>query len=284
MTGLPILTIQDLHFSFNSKVVLQGVNLAVEKGEMLGLVGPNGVGKTTLLNLIGGVLRCQQGGVNLAGTELAELSPKDRARLVAMVPQNPAVPRGFTALETVLMGRNSHLRLLQWEGPADMAVCRRVMELTDTWELAHRSVSTLSEGERQRVFIARALAQETDLLLLDEPTAHLDIGYQPAILDMMEGIRKQAQVTIIAAMHDLTLAAQYCRRIAVLRQGAILALGRPTEVLTPEVVGAAFGATVSIIPHPVYRTPVVLPVGRGSSADSSGPADKIHGAGSDSFT
>ncbi len=266
MMGSPILTIRDLHFAYDSKAVLRGVDLAVERGEILGLVGPNGAGKTTLLGIIGGVLKPGRGRLRLADAELADLKPRDRARMVAMIPQNPVVPRGFTALEVVLMGRNPHLGLLQWEGPSDIAVCRRSMERTDTWDLAHRDISTLSGGERQRVFIARALAQETELLLLDEPTAHLDIGYQPAILDMIEQIRKEAQVTVIAAMHDLTLAAQYCHRMALLHQGSILALGRPAEVLTPELVGAAFGAAVSIIEHPVHRTPVVLPVGKGGAS------------------
>ena len=277
MTETHHVTIQDLCFSYDSKIVLRDINLSVEKGEVLGLVGPNGAGKTTLLSIVSGILRPQQGRVRLEGRDLRELRPRDRARLVATVPQNPVVPQGFTALEMVLMSRNAHLRLLQWEGLKDIEVCRWAMQLTSTWDLANRPVSSLSGGERQRVFIARALAQETGLLLLDEPTAHLDIGYQPAILDMIEEIREEANITVIAAMHDLTLAAQYCQRMAMLHQGAIFAFGSPSEVLQPEVVRTAFGAAVSIIDHPIHQTPVVLPVGKGSSKTGPGHPSRVEG-------
>ncbi|MFQ5875624.1 MAG: ABC transporter ATP-binding protein, partial [Dehalococcoidia bacterium] len=139
----PLVTIQDIHFSYDSKAVLQGLSLDVKRGEVLGLVGPNGAGKTTLLSVVSGTLRPQQGSVCLGGRDLRELRPRDRARLVAVVSQNPVVPRGFTALEMVMMGRNPRLRLLQWEGPRDLEVCRWAMELTNTWEMASRPISSL---------------------------------------------------------------------------------------------------------------------------------------------
>ncbi len=254
-----LLRTEEVQFSYGTNHVLQRISLEVEEGEILGLVGPNGAGKTTFLRIISGALKPHNGEVYLNGARLRQLQPKDRARIVAMVPQNPAVPQGFTALEVVLMGRNPHLGLLQWEGPKDLDVCRRVMDLTNTWDFAHRLLSTLSGGERQRVFIARALAQEAPLLLLDEPTAHLDIGYQSGVLDMIDGIRKEARITVITAMHDLTLAAQYCDRMAALHQGTIYSLGQPDEVLNTELMSVVFGANVSIISHPVHGTPVVLP-------------------------
>jgi iron complex transport system ATP-binding protein len=186
---------------------------------------------------------------------------------VAVVPQNPSLPDGFTALEVVLMGRNPHLGFLQWEGPRDLAIARRAMELTDTWMFAERPITSLSGGERQRVLIARALAQEAPLLLLDEPTAHLDIAYQSAIFDTVERIRGEAGITILAAMHDLTLAAQYCHRIALLHRGRVFAQGRPEEVLTPEIIGEAFGARVAIVRHPLKGTPAVLPAGEGGQRE-----------------
>ncbi|MFQ5933593.1 MAG: ABC transporter ATP-binding protein [Dehalococcoidia bacterium] len=262
MSTVPLVDIRDVHFSYDSNAVLQGIDLSVQKGEVMGLVGPNGTGKTTLLSIIGGTLRPHRGLVHLAGEETRGLQPRDRARLVATVSQNPVVPRGFTALEMVMLGRNPHLRLLQWEGPEDADVCRKSMELTRTWQFASRPLHSLSGGEMQRVFIARALAQETELLLLDEPTAHLDIGYQPAILDMIEEIRKETNITVIAAMHDLTLAAQYCHRIAVLHQGSVFALGSPSEALRSDVIRIAFGAEVCITEHPVHGTPVILPVSK----------------------
>ena len=256
------LRVENLCFVYGANPILRGVGLEVNQGEMLGVVGPNGAGKTTFLNIISGTLKPRDGEVYLGGVALREFQPKDRARTVAMVPQNSAVPLGFTVQEIVLMGRNPHLGLLQWEGKKDLDVCHRVMEQTNTSIFAHRLISTLSSGERHRVFIARALAQEAHLLLLDEPTAHLDIGYQTEVMDLIAGIRKEAKITVVAAMHDLTLAAQYCDRLAVLNKGIISALGQPDEVLTPEVISQAFGAEVSIIKHPTHQTPVVLPVGK----------------------
>lgn len=256
-------------FSYGQRAILSNINLQAEVREIVGLIGPNGTGKTTFLRIVSGTLTPQTGNVYIQGIDLPKLPPKNRARLVAMVRQNPAVPPGFTALEVVLMGRNPYLGLLQWEGPRDLDVCRRVMELTQTWEFADRQVSSLSGGEIQRVFIARALAQETPLLVLDEPTAHLDISYQTGILDMIQIVCRQTGITVLLAMHDLTLAAQYCTRIAALHEGSIYAVGEPAEVLTADIVSTVFAAPVSIIQHPVHKTPVVLPVGQEVSGDET---------------
>jgi iron complex transport system ATP-binding protein len=258
----PTLEATGIQFAYGQRSILNDINLEARFGEVIGLVGPNGSGKTTLLRIASGSLAPQKGSVYIQGRELPSLRPKDRARLVAMVHQSPAVPPGFTALEVVLMGRNPHLGFLQWEGQKDIEVCRQVMELTETWEFADRPVSALSGGELQRVFIARALAQETPVLILDEPTSHLDISFQTNVLDMIETIRRKTRITVLVAMHDLTLAAQYCSRIVALHQGAIVASGDPSDVLTVEVVSRVFGASVSIIEHPVHNTPVVLPVGQ----------------------
>ena len=256
---------EDVHLSYGDKPILVGVDLEVSQGEVLGIVGPNGSGKSTFLRIAAGTLASQRGRVLLDGEDMAMLKPKDRARLVAVVQQSPAAPPGFTAMDLVLMGRNPHLGLLQWESQSDYDTCRRVMELTETWEFADRQVSTLSGGELQRVFMARALAQETPTLLLDEPTAHLDISYQTAVLDIINRVRLLSDLTVIVAMHDLTLAAQYCDRIAVLHGGSVLACGAPAETLNEEVVSKAFGAPVHIIPHPSTGTPVVLPMGQSVS-------------------
>jgi iron complex transport system ATP-binding protein len=264
-----LLSVDNVHFSYESSPVLEGLCLEVAQGEMLALVGPNGAGKTTLLRAISGALKPQRGAVYLKGINMREAHAKERARLVSMVSQSPALPRGFTSLEVVLMGRNPHLGLLQWEGPKDVEAAMDAMERTGTADLANRPLAALSGGERQRVFIARALAQEASLLLLDEPTAHLDIGFQSGILDTIEGIRTNGAITVIAAMHDLTLAAQYCDRMAVLGQGVIVALGAPGDVLTPELVSVAFGAEVSIVRHPVNGAPVALPVRRSHGGGSN---------------
>ena len=255
-----------VHFSYAQHAVLRGLDLEARPGEIVGLVGPNGSGKSTFLRVASGTLVPRQGEVIVQGKRVSALKPRDRARLVAMVQQSPAVPPGFTVLDVVLMGRNPYLGLLQWEGAGDYEICQRVMELTETWDFADRPVSSLSGGELQRVFIARALAQETPVLLLDEPTSHLDISYQTGVLDMILRVKGQTQITVLVAMHDLTLAAQYCNRIAVLHQGVIYACGEPSEVLTSDVVSKVFGTPVAIVEHPVHGTPVVLPVGRAINA------------------
>lgn len=265
---------QDIHFAYGKQRVLEGLELAVEKGEILGLVGPNGSGKTTLIRIISGVSKPQRGEVYLAGEPLVTLPPRDRARLVATVPQSPVVPHGFTSLEVVLMGRNPHLKLLQWEGPKDLETSRRVMELTETWEFRNRLLSSLSGGERQRVFIARALAQETSLLLLDEPTANLDVGYQTTIMDMVDRIRRESKVTVIAAIHDLSLAARYCHRLIMLSQGRVVAEGSPKDVLTGENIERVYHTRVCLVPHPVHGTIAVLPVSGSSPTQEEYPSPR----------
>ena len=241
---------EDLHLCYGANPILRGIGLEVKQGEMLGLVGANGAGKTTFLRIISGILKPQRGLVYLGEVNIRQLRPKDRATRVAMVPQDPAVPQGFTALEVVLMGRNPHLGLLQWEGVGDLNVCRRAMELTSTWDFSDRLISSLSGGERQRVFIARALAQEAHLLLLDEPTANLDIQHQFQIMELVRGLAHQG-LTVFAAMHDLSLAARFCSRLILLHQGRVLADGTPLQVLTPENLEQAFGVRALVYTDPV---------------------------------
>jgi len=225
---------------------------------MMAVVGPNGAGKTTLLRLLSGALQPQQGEALLEGVPISSLSTSQRARRVAVVSQDPRTIEGFTALEVVLMGRSPHLGLLQWEGRHDIEVCRRAMQLTRSWELASRPISKLSGGERQRVFLARALAQEAPLLLLDEPTAHLDIAYQGAMLETVEEVCRATGVTVVAAIHDLSLAAQFFPRVVLLHQGRVLADGAPGQVLTAERLSQAYSAPLSVTTHPAHGTPVVL--------------------------
>ena len=258
------LAVEGLHFSYGSSCIYEGIDLDIERAELLGIVGPNGAGKTTLLKLLSGSLKPDHGHVRVYGADLRSLRPREQARLIAMVPQNPAAPEGFTALELVLMGRNPHLSLLQWEGPEDAAIAHQALRLTGAEEFADRLVTSLSGGEHQRVIIARALAQQAPVLLLDEPTAHLDIGSQAATMDVIEGIRRDAGVTVVAAVHDLTLAAQYCDRVAVLDHGSLLAIGAPRSVMTEEILSRAFGADICVMDHPVHGTPVILHRGKRS--------------------
>jgi iron complex transport system ATP-binding protein len=193
------------------------------------------------------------------------------------VPENPALPEAFTVLEVVLMGRTPHLGLLQSERRADWAAVRRALEQTDAWHLANRRIGELSGGERQRVVVARALAQETPLLLLDEPTAHLDVGHQATVLELVlrlchppetDGTDNRAKA-VLAVVHDLTLAAQYCDRLAMLSEGRLVALGPPQEVLLPQVLASVYRTQVSVFTHPLTGRPVVTPAVNGSTGRTS---------------
>ena len=253
-----MLEITDVHFSYGTRPVLQGVSLQVNQGEMVGLVGPNGSGKTTLLKLASGLLRPDAGAIRIQGQEVSYLRPSDKAKLVAVVPQNPALPQNFTAHELVLMGRTPHLKLLQVEDWHDLDVTREAMELTGTWEFADRAIGTLSGGERQKVLMSRSLAQEAPLLLLDEPTASLDLAHEIQVMDLVSNLQTRRKGAILMAIHNLTLAAQYCRRLIMLHQGKVVAEGSPEEVLTGKIISEVYEAQVHILAHPQHGTPVVL--------------------------
>lgn len=275
MTG-PTLLVEDVSFSFGSKPVLSGVGLRAGRGEVVGIIGPNGSGKTTLMRVISTVLKPRQGRVLIDGRDAARLSRGEVARKLAVVPQSPHVPGSFTAWEVVLLGRTPHLRLFQSEGPRDYEVVHRSMELTDTRRLAHRRIGELSGGELQRVIIARALAQEPIVLLLDEPTSHLDVNHQMAVMDLVVELNRRAGLAVLVVFHDLNLAAQYCHRLAILRDGRVLAEGRPDEVITPANIAAAYGAALQVVPHPDNGLPMVVVTGHHWSGPSVGePAVSI---------
>ncbi len=260
---LAMLTVENLHFTYKDERILNGFDLQVRDGELVGIVGPNGAGKTTLLRLISGVLKPSRGVIRINGDDLAALKPTSRAKLVSVVPQNPQLPLSFKVLDLVLMGRNPHLGLLQWEGRRDMEISRWAMEMTDVWYLADRRISTLSGGERQRALVAMALVQEAPLLLLDEPTSSLDLAHQTEIMDLVRDVQQKRGGAVVVAMHDLTLAAQYCDRLAMLAEGRRYSDGPPGEVLTTENISRVYGASVVVLSHPQGGTPVVLPISNG---------------------
>ena len=255
-----MLEIRDLTVAYGELVALRQVSLSLAAGELLGVVGPNGSGKSTLIRAITRLVRPLGGEIRLDGSEVGRLSQRELARWAAVVPQNPYLPDAFTVLEVALMGRTPHLGLLQSEGRADLAAVRRALEQTDTWHLASRRVGELSGGERQRVVVARALAQETPLLLLDEPTAHLDVGHQAAVLDLLRELCRREGKAVLAVIHDLSLAGQYCDRLVMLRGGCIVGEGEPQEVLSPSLLASVYGTRVSVFAHPLTGRPVVTPL------------------------
>lgn len=258
-----LLHVRDLVAVYNragrTRTALRGVSLAVAPGEVLGLVGPNGSGKTTLIRAVTGAVTPSSGVLRLLGDDVSELSQRERALRAAVVPQAPVLPDAFTALEIVLMGRTPHLRLLQNESVADLGAVERAMRATGAWEFADRPAGELSGGERQRVVVARALAQESPLLLLDEPTAHLDLGHQAGVLELMRRLCRDEHRGVLAVVHDLTLAARYCDRLVLLSAGEVVAEGLPEEVLRSDVLSDVYGAPIDVFRHPKTGRPVVAP-------------------------
>jgi len=266
-----MLEIRDLTLAYGERVALRDVSLSLARGELLGVVGPNASGKSSLIRAITNVITPRRGEVRLDGSPVRGLSQRELALRVAVVPQNPTLPEAFTALEVVLMGRTPHLGLLQSEGRADWAAVRRALEETDAWELAERRIGELSGGEKQRVVVARALAQEAPLLLLDEPTAHLDVGHQAAVLELVQRLCCSNGVdgrprAVLAVVHDLTLAAQYCDRLVMLSEGRLVADGPPHEVLSPQVLSSVYRTQVVVFTHPLTGRPVVTPAVNGAAS------------------
>ncbi len=250
------LVVDSIVAGYPGRDVLRHVSLRARAGELLALIGPNGAGKTTLLRTIGGTIRPRTGSVRLDGRDLLRLSPRERARLVATAPQGATFPAGFNVAETVLLGRHPHLPLFGGERRRDFEAARTAMVRTGVWFLAGRRVESLSGGEQQRVLIARALAQEPRVLLLDEATAHLDLRYQAQVLRLVRALARDGLVTI-ATLHDLNLAALYADRLALLDDGEITAYGTPADVLQPELLSRVYGVHLSVTRHPSRHTPLV---------------------------
>ncbi|HET8629246.1 MAG TPA: ABC transporter ATP-binding protein [Thermomicrobiales bacterium] len=254
----PLVEARRLRFGYGARPVLRDLSLRVAHGEFVGLIGPNGAGKSTLLRLVCGALRPAAGELDFDGAPLARLSRRALARRIAVLPQSPMLPDAFTVAELVLLGRTPHLGLLQPEGRADFAAARRALLAAGCLDLAGRRLGELSGGERQRAALARALAQEPELLLLDEPTAHLDPGHQQELLATLGRLNREAGLTVLAVFHDLNLAAARCDRLALLHDGRAIADGPPAAVLTPPLLRRAYGFEAQVIPHPRTGLPVVI--------------------------
>lgn len=257
---MALLEIRDLSFAYTREAVITGLSLSISPAEMVAVAGPNGSGKSTLLRLLSGSLVPDQGEILLAGKRLGEIGRRELARTIALVPQHTRLDMPYTAAEVVLMGRAPYLGRLGLEGPADVAIARRAMEQTGTLDLATRPFSDLSGGERQRVVVARALAQRPSVLLLDEPTAHLDLRHQIAILELIAELNEERGLTVIAAMHDLNLAALYFRRLVFLKKGRICAEGPIPSILDRSHIREVFEAEIAVARNPATGSVAVLPL------------------------
>jgi iron complex transport system ATP-binding protein len=265
----PILEAAGLSFAYGGRTVLVDVSLEVAPGEIVGVIGPNGSGKTTLLRALAGVLVPERGVVRLDGAGLARRPRREVARRLAVVSQDVGVEFPFSAIEVVLMGRAPHLRALALPRARDVAIARAAMATLEVADLEDRPLDRLSGGERQRVLLARALAQEPRVLLLDEPTTHLDLRHQASVCDVVQDLARERGVAVVAVLHDLNLAAMYCHRLVLLAAGRVARAGTPGEVLTAGVLERAYGARVHV-GRSAAGDPVVLPLPRSLRGDPPG--------------
>jgi iron complex transport system ATP-binding protein len=262
----PALEVQALDFAYDGPPVLEGLDLRIDTGELVGIIGPNGSGKTTLLRLIAGTLEPASGGVRLFGRDLESVPRRLRAQTVSVVPQEARVVFDFTVHEIVLMGRAPHLGLLGIEGERDRQVAEDALRATDTLDMADARLAELSGGEKQRVLMARALAQEAPLMLLDEPTAYLDLRHRLELYRLVERLRGERGLTVVAVSHDIHLAARFCPRLVMLHRGRVAADGPPVEVITRQNLRRVYEADVHIVEDPVSGAPLVVP-----ASDPPGP-------------
>ena len=253
--------LQEISLRYNHHPVVQNLSFQPLPGELVGLVGPNGCGKTSIIKALSRIMPLSSGKVLIDGKDLDVISHNELARCIGVVPQNPVLPDTFTVSEVVLLGRNSHLGLLGSEGAKDLAITWGAMDRTGIANLAERKIGELSGGEKQRVTIARVLAQEPRAILLDEPTADLDIRHQIEVLDLIWGLCREKNLAVLIVLHDLNLAAQYCTRLIMLSKGQIYAEGTPQDVITSDNIKAVYDTENSVYPHPENDFPVVFLTG-----------------------
>jgi len=270
------LKVKDLYFSYHKNHTLKDINLLVEKGSFVTIIGPNGSGKSTLLKIISKVILPDQGEILFDSASLLSLKQKQIARKMAVVPQNFTIDFSFTVFETVLMGRTPFLTRFQNEDEKDMALAKWAMEITNTWHLKDRTVTELSGGELQRVIVARALTQEPKIILLDEPTAHLDIQYQMELLELLQSLNQTSGLTVIAVLHDLNLAAQFSQYMFLMKDGQAFAMGKPQEVLTAENIRDVYGMEIAVTDNPLTGKFNVIPLARSKQELKNGKGIHVH--------
>lgn len=255
-----MLKVKGVSFSLNGKKILQNIDFTLSTGDFIGIVGPNGAGKTTLLRLISGVIHPDEGEILIEGKNTKTLNYRKLASKVAVVPQNTFINFPFTVFEIVLMGRTPYLGRFEQEKKEDLEKAKECMNLTGIWHLRERKVTEISGGELQRAVIAQALAQDTPLLLLDEPTAHLDVNHELEVISLISRLNKEKGKAVILVSHDLNLAARYCERLILLKEGKIFAQGKVEKVLTAENIRSVYHLNALVKKHPVTGFIYTIPV------------------------
>lgn len=262
---------RDLRLAYGDRVVVDGLDLDIVDGTITAVIGPNGCGKSTVLRALGRLLRPKGGNVLLDGKRIHRMSTKEVARTLGLLPQSPVAPEGLNVGDLVARGRHPHQAWYRQWSSGDETVVADALDLTGIADLAERPVDELSGGQRQRVWLSMALAQGTDLLLLDEPTTYLDLSHQVDVLDLVGRLHDESGRTVVMVLHDLNLAARYADRLVAMKDGAIVAEGAPGEVLTEELLADVFDLEARVIPDPVVGTPLVVPAG-GRAAAGRGPS------------
>jgi len=270
------LILENIDFSYNNLPVIKDVNFTVNPGEILGIIGPNGSGKSTLLNLICGVLKPDSGEIFIQDKNIKEISKKKLYQIIAVVPQDSITGSNFTVLDTVLMGRSPYLKGSFWEKEIDYQIAINSLKDLKIFNLKDRYISQLSGGERQKVTIAQALSQQPKLLLLDEPTTHLDINSQLEIMNLIIKLNKEQEITIITVFHDINLAAYFCPKILILSKGKIFAKGNTEDVLISNILEKTYDIPVVVKKNPITNRIYTTPIHRGFFKKESIERKRIH--------
>lgn len=240
------LEVKNLKFGYNREMILKDVSFNIEKGKFISIIGPNGSGKSTLLKNLNGIYTPNGGKVTVESIDIDRIKTKELAKKIALVPQNTIIDYEFTVEDIVLMGRHPYKGRFQREDDRDYEIVKEALEMTNTFHLKDRIITEISGGERQRVIIAKALAQNPSIILLDEPTSHLDINHQIEILNLLRKLNQEKGTTIVVVIHDINLASRYSDKIIMLNEGEIIGSGRPEEVITKENIEFAYNLKVAI--------------------------------------
>lgn len=278
--------VENLDFGYYQDLILKDLNFWIKKGSFVTIIGPNGSGKSTLLKTLSKLILPDKGKVLLNNTDLLKLKPLELARQMAVVPQTFAIDSPFSVLDTVLMGRSPYLKRFETESEQDVALAQWAMELTNTWHLKDRVVTELSGGELQRVVVARALTQEPKIILLDEPTAHLDIEHQMELLELLENLNQTSGLTVVTVLHDLNLASLFSEYVILMKEGKIFAMGETAQVLTPQNIREVYNMEVILSHNPLTDKYNITPIARTSLTGNPVKGIQIHvicGGGTGTF-
>ncbi len=256
----PVIEIKDLSWYAGNNKILKNIELLLDKGAFIGIIGPNGSGKTSLLRNISTWYKPDVNTVLVDGKDVLSFTSRQLSREMAFITQNTNIEFEFTAMDIVLMGRSPYIKRFGDESRKDIQKTQEVMEATETWGLRDRLITYLSGGELQRVMVARALVQETQILLMDEPISNLDINHQIQIMDLVKSYQEEKGITVIAVLHDLNIAAQYCQRLILLDKGKVYCCGSPQEVLTRDNIVSVYGVDVHIMENPLNGFPFIIPI------------------------